>query len=105
MNELNDKQVLQPAMIHFATDLPNICSLVGLLSALMAIYFTILGNFHVAVIGMIWSVFFDWGDGINARKMKGRTEKQWLPRRPKGFRKSLPWTWSSVRRIGSWRPL
>ena len=25
---------------------------------------------------MLWAVFFDWGDGIIARKMKNRTEEQ-----------------------------
>ena len=25
---------------------------------------------------MIWAVLFDWGDGIIARKIKGRTEEQ-----------------------------
>jgi CDP-diacylglycerol--serine O-phosphatidyltransferase len=30
------------------------------------------------MIGMIWAVFFDWSDGIIARRMKGRTEEQGL---------------------------
>jgi CDP-diacylglycerol--serine O-phosphatidyltransferase len=30
------------------------------------------------MIGMIWAVFFDWSDGIIARKMKGRSEEQGL---------------------------
>ena len=25
---------------------------------------------------MIWAVLFDWGDGIIARKMEGRTDEQ-----------------------------
>lgn len=60
-------------MIHFVKDLPNICSLAGLLCTVLAIYFAILKNFPLAVTGMIWAVLFDWGDGIIARKMKGRT--------------------------------
>ncbi|HHE64741.1 MAG TPA: CDP-alcohol phosphatidyltransferase [Bacteroidetes bacterium] len=28
------------------------------------------------MIGMIWAVLFDWGDGIIARKIKGRTNEQ-----------------------------
>jgi len=64
----------QLGMISFAKDLPNICSLVGLLSAVGGIYFAILGNFPAAMIGMIWAVIFDWGDGIIARKMKGRSD-------------------------------
>jgi len=62
-------------MLTFASDLPNICSLVGLLCAVLAIYYAILGNFPVAIIGMIWAVFFDWGDGIIARRMKGRSDE------------------------------
>lgn len=66
----------QKTILSYAGDLPNICSLVGLLCTLLAIYFSILGLFHAAMIGMIWAVFFDWSDGIIARKMKGRTEEQ-----------------------------
>ena len=66
----------QPGMLTFAKDLPNICSLVGLLSAILGIYFAIKGNFQLAVIGVLWAVLFDWYDGIIARKMKGRTKVQ-----------------------------
>jgi phosphatidylserine synthase len=70
----SDSQLTQQlGMISFAKDLPNICSLVGLLSAVLGIYFAILGNFPAAMIGMIWAVLFDWGDGIIARNMKGRS--------------------------------
>jgi CDP-diacylglycerol--serine O-phosphatidyltransferase len=69
------QQSHQTGMLTFASDLPNICSLVGLLCAVLAIYYAILGNFPVAIIGMIWAVFFDWGDGIIARRMKGRTDE------------------------------
>ncbi len=64
------------SMLWFAKDLPNICSLAGLLCALLGIYFAILQHFSIAVIAMIWAVLFDWGDGIIARNMTGRTEKQ-----------------------------
>lgn len=64
------------AILYYAMDLPNICSLAGLLSALLGIYFAFLGNFPAAMIGLLWAVFFDWSDGILARKMKGRTKKQ-----------------------------
>ena len=63
-------------MLSFAGDLPNICSLAGLLCAVLGIYFAILGRFPLAMIGVLWAVLFDWGDGIIARKMKGRTEGQ-----------------------------
>ncbi|PCH51469.1 MAG: CDP-alcohol phosphatidyltransferase [Flavobacteriaceae bacterium] len=66
----------QVNVIHFINDLPNICSLLGLMSAVAGIYFAIQGNFKAAVIGILWAVLFDWYDGIIARKMKGRTKVQ-----------------------------
>ncbi len=66
----------QPGMLTFAKDLPNICSLIGLLSAVLGIYFAIEGNFPAAIIGVLWAVLFDWYDGIIARKLKGRTKIQ-----------------------------
>lgn len=63
----------KPAIISYANDLPNLCSLSGLACTLLAIYFSVLGNFHAAMIGMIWAVSFDWADGLIARRMKGRT--------------------------------
>lgn len=68
----------QKTILSYAGDLPNICSLVGLFCSLLAIYCSILGLFQAAMIGMIWAVFFDWSDGIIARKMKGRTKEQGL---------------------------
>jgi CDP-diacylglycerol--serine O-phosphatidyltransferase len=65
-----------PSILSFAKDLPNICSLAGLLCAVLAIYYAIRGNFPAAMIGLIWAVFFDWSDGIIARNLKGRNEKQ-----------------------------
>ena len=65
----------RPTMLSFASDLPNIYSLVGLLCAVVAIYYAILGNFPAAIIGMLWAVFFDWSDGNIARRMKGRTDE------------------------------
>ncbi len=66
----------QIGMISFAKDLPNVCSLVGLLCAVLGLYFAVLKNFPAAIMGMIWAVLFDWGDGIIARKIKGRTDDQ-----------------------------
>ena len=68
----------QKTILSYAGDLPNICSLVGLLCSVLAIYFAIIGQFQGAMIGMIWAVFFDWSDGILARRMKGRTKDQGL---------------------------
>ncbi len=64
------------SILSFAKDLPNICSLAGLLCAVLAIYYAILGIFPAAMIGLIWAVFFDWTDGIIARRLKGRNDKQ-----------------------------
>lgn len=69
----NNKQI---SVLSFIKDLPNICSLLGLLSAVIGIYFAIQGNFPAAIIGVLWAVLFDWFDGIIARKMKGRTKVQ-----------------------------
>ena len=65
---------LQPAIISYVKDLPNVCSLAGLACTILAIYFSILGVYHAAMIGMIWAVAFDWTDGLIARKMKGRID-------------------------------
>jgi CDP-diacylglycerol--serine O-phosphatidyltransferase len=73
---MNMSDLRQVSMLGFAKDLPNICSLAGLLCAVFGIYFAIEGNFLAAVIGVLWAVLFDWYDGIIARKMKGRTKIQ-----------------------------
>ena len=75
MIDSHHQQSHQTGMLAFVRDPPNICSLAGLLSAILGIYYAILGNFPAAIIGMIWAVFFDWSDGIIARKMKGRTQE------------------------------
>jgi phosphatidylserine synthase len=66
-------KIKQPSILSFVKDLPNLLSLAGLACAISAIYFSILGVYHAAMIGMIWAVAFDWLDGIVARKIKGRT--------------------------------
>jgi CDP-diacylglycerol--serine O-phosphatidyltransferase len=63
-------------MLWFARDVPNVCSLAGLLSAVLGIYFAIRGVFPAAMIALIWAVVLDWSDGLIARRMKGRTEDQ-----------------------------
>ena len=65
-----------PTILSFAKDLPNLCSLTGLFCALLALYFSFQLLFPAAMIALIWAVFFDWSDGIIARKMKGRTKQQ-----------------------------
>ncbi|HEB28123.1 MAG TPA: CDP-alcohol phosphatidyltransferase [Porticoccus sp.] len=65
---------LQPApILSYVKDLPNLCSLAGLACTVLAIYYSILGNYSAVMIGMIWAVAFDWADGLIARRMKGRT--------------------------------
>ena len=75
MKDSQYQQSHQTEMLTFVRDLPNICSLAGLLCAVLGIYYAILGNFPAAIIGMIWAVFFDWSDGIIARRIKGRTDE------------------------------
>ena len=64
---------LQPTILSYVKDLPNLCSLAGLACTVLSIYFSILGVYYAAMIGMIWAVSFDWADGLIARRMKGRT--------------------------------
>ena len=68
-----EAQRLQPTIISYVKDLPNLCSLAGLACTILAIYFSILGIYYATMIGMIWAVAFDWADGLIARRMKGRT--------------------------------
>jgi len=63
----------QPAILSYVRDLPNLCSLAGLGCTVCAIYFSIIGTYPAAMIGMIWAVGFDWADGLIARRMNGRT--------------------------------
>jgi len=75
MKDSQYQQSHQTGMLTFVCDLPNTCSLAGLLCAVLGIYYAILGNYPAAIIGMIWAAFFDWCDGIIARRMKGRTDE------------------------------
>ena len=72
---MTSPKLKQATILSFVRDLPNICSLAGLLCAVLGIYFAVLGNFPAAIIGLIWATLFDWGDGIIARRMKGRTDE------------------------------
>jgi len=63
----------QPGILSYVKDLPNLCSLIGLACTISAIYFSILGIYYAAMIGMVWAVAFDWADGLIARRIKGRT--------------------------------
>ena len=63
-------------MLSFARDLPNLCSLAGLLAALLGLYFAIRGLYPAAMIGLLWAVVFDWSDGLIARRLQGRTAER-----------------------------
>ena len=63
-------------MLSFARDLPNACSLAGLLAALLGLYFAIRGVYPAAMTGLLWAVVFDWSDGLIARRMKDRTAER-----------------------------
>lgn len=71
--ELKDAQ---PSILSFVKDIPNLCSLAGLACTVSAIYFSIIGVYSAAMIGMVWAVAFDWADGLIARSMTGRTKTQ-----------------------------
>lgn len=68
-----EPQEVQPTILSYIKDLPNLCSLAGLACTTLAIYFSLVGVYYAAMIGMIWAVAFDWADGLVARRMKGRT--------------------------------
>ncbi len=71
--ENNTLQGTPPTILSFVKDLPNICSLAGLACTILAIYYSFLGIYYAAMIGMVWAVAFDWADGLIARRLKGRT--------------------------------
>ncbi len=73
ITDKSESQELQPTILSYVKDIPNLCSLAGLACTILAIYFSILGIYHAAMIGMIWAVAFDWADGLIARRMAGRT--------------------------------
>jgi len=70
------KQSSEYTMLDSLKDPSNICSLAGLLSSFTGIYFSITGKRHYALIGALWSVLFDWADGIVARSLKNRADHQ-----------------------------
>jgi CDP-diacylglycerol--serine O-phosphatidyltransferase len=63
-------------MLAFVRDAPNLCSLAGLLAALLGLYFAIRGVYPAALMALLWAIVFDWSDGRIARTMKGRTADQ-----------------------------
>jgi phosphatidylserine synthase len=76
MEDPNRERPHRPSILSFAGDLPNLCSLLGLFCALLGIYYAIRGVFPAAMIGILWAVFFDWCDGLIARRIQDRTMQQ-----------------------------
>ena len=72
INDEHMSKEIQPPILYFVKDIPNLCSLAGLACTVSAIYFSITGIYYAAMIGMVWAVAFDWADGIVARRMKNR---------------------------------
>lgn len=73
---VGDRDGSPRGMLWFARDLPNLCSLAGLMSALLGVYFAIVHVFPAAMIALVWAVVFDWFDGRIARVLKDRTDEQ-----------------------------
>jgi CDP-diacylglycerol--serine O-phosphatidyltransferase len=74
MSKKNDTtQIQQPTILSYVKDIPNLLSLSGLACTVLAIYFSLIGLYEAAMIGMVWAVAFDWADGLVARRLKGRT--------------------------------
>jgi len=62
-----------PVILSLMKDIPNIVTLLGLISGVLGIYFALVGNFPVSIIAMLWAVLFDWYDGLIAQRMPGRS--------------------------------
>ena len=67
-----------PIILSFVVDWPNIVTLLGLCSGVLAIYFALSQNYPAAIIAILWAVLFDWYDGLVARAMPGRSESHKL---------------------------
>lgn len=73
MNDKTASPATPPRILSYVWDIPNLCSLAGLACTLLAMYYSFLGIYSAAMIGMVWAVAFDWADGLIARRMIGRT--------------------------------
>ena len=56
----------------FVGDIPNVMTLVGLLCAVAAIYWAIIGIYPASMIALLWASFCDWFDGPIAKRMRNR---------------------------------
>ncbi len=71
-SESSDSQL--PIILSFVADWPNIVTLLGLCSGVLAIFFALEQNYPAAIIAMLWAVTFDWYDGVVARALPDRSE-------------------------------
>lgn len=69
-----NNNVSEYSMLYFLKDPPNICTLAGLLCSSIGIYFSVTGKYNYALIGVLWSVLFDWADGMIARSLPNRSD-------------------------------
>ncbi len=74
-NPQNEGESQMPIILSFVADWPNIVTLLGLCSGVLAIFFALEQNFPAAIIAMLWAVIFDWYDGVVARAMPERSEE------------------------------
>ncbi len=56
-SESSDSQL--PIILSFVADWPNIVTLLGLCSGVLAIFFALEQNYPAAIIAMLWAVLFD----------------------------------------------
>ena len=75
MPDLRSPTVRTP-IVSFVNDWPNLCSLAGLVCAVLGIYFAMVGLFVPTMIALLWATVFDWSDGIIARRIADRTGEQ-----------------------------
>jgi phosphatidylserine synthase len=64
------------SVLAYAGELPNLCSLAGLLAASLGIFFAVRGTYPAAVVALLWALVFDWSDGRLARRTAARTAGQ-----------------------------
>jgi CDP-diacylglycerol--serine O-phosphatidyltransferase len=64
--------------MSFVADWPNIVTLLGLASGVLAIFFALEQNYPAAIISILWAVLLDWYDGVVARALPGRSAQHRL---------------------------
>ena len=63
-------------VLAYARELPNLCSLAGLLAASLGIWFAARATYPAAVVALLWALVFDWSDGRLARRAPERSAEQ-----------------------------